>query len=93
MSKQLNLTHFFSSNKRTRSSSPAVTQEEHTQASPQPPITIVAETSAAATSEASNPSVTKKLKQIDHENSINTQIQASSKNDIGLFVNKENIRS
>ncbi len=90
MSKQLNLAHFFSSNKRTRSSSPALTQE-HTQSSPPPPITTFTETSAAATSEANNSSVTKKSKQIDHENSINRETQVFSKNDIGLFVNKENI--
>jgi hypothetical protein len=65
MSKQLNLTHFFSSNKTTRPSSSAVTQEEHAESSLSP-ITILYGSSIVSTSETGSTSVAKKLKQIDH---------------------------
>ncbi|CAF1512951.1 unnamed protein product [Rotaria sordida] len=90
MSKQLNLTHFFSSNKRTRPNSPAIIQEEHAESSLSP-ITILYESSIVSTSETGSTSVAKKLKQIDHENLVSTEIQAYNKNDIGLFVNKDNL--
>ncbi|CAF3453036.1 unnamed protein product [Rotaria sp. Silwood1] len=90
MSKRLNLTLFFSSNKRTRPSSPAATQEEHAESSLSP-ITILYKSSIVSTFETGSTSVVQKLKEIDHENLVSTEIQAYNKNDIGLFVNKDNL--
>lgn len=90
MSKQLDLTHLFSSNKRIRTNSPAVAQEECAESSLLP-ITSLYESSIVSTSETGSTSVVKKLKQIDHENLVSTEIQAYNKNDIGLFVNKDNL--
>ena len=90
MSKQLNLTDFFSSNKRTRSSSPIVTQEEREESSSSP-ISIACEPSVTSTSETDINSMAKKRKQINCDSSVSEEIRIYNKNDVGLFVGKDNL--
>jgi hypothetical protein len=90
MSKQLNLTHFFSSNKRVRPSSSPIMQQEQTQSSPTP-VLIPDETHTMTTMEINDSTITKKHKSNEQENLTDTAIQATSKNDIGLFVNKDHV--
>ncbi|CAF1475314.1 unnamed protein product [Rotaria sordida] len=75
---------------KTRPSSPAVTQEEHKESS-LPPIKTLDEISTVLTFEIDNTSLIKKLKQTDHRNLVSTDIQIYNKNNVGLFVNKDNV--
>lgn len=92
MSKQLNLSNFFKSNKETTNHSTSLDLSQHNL--PQPLQTVpvaLDEANTTVDTEANNSFVSKKFKPNDCEILTNTEIQPLSKNDIGLFVGKDNI--
>ena len=90
MSKQLNISNFFTASKRTTDNSTSLILSPHDSSQQLQTVPVVLDESNTTTDIEANNSASKKFKSNDHE-SLDEEIQPFSKNDIGLFVGKDHL--